>query len=594
MAVNVSPGVYTRIVDLSEYVRQVPSTIGFIPIICEQGPDNQLVLTNSNDFFLDFGEPDINYVGKNWGSGPYVASSFLTQSDSLYVVRCMPDDAQYAVVPFSSDSVVVDSSAETYVDWTETTIDGPTNTDTLDTWLTTGGGGTKDPCFVFYSVGRGAFYNQFQIQIERPSDSYKSIEENMYIVSIYKRKDNFVETSALDAGTYEYAIVEQYQVSVDPTQLDSGGGTAFIEDVINNNSRYVRVKANADNCARAVANNANFASPTFTPSSVTSWPTNMGGPSVNLVSMDGGLLDSDGNVVASVAKNLIYNCYLGTLNKPTDNTTDLDDIIDKEKIYFSLVFDGGYPDKDIKGALVSLTTTRGDCLAVTDNGDNATPTAALSRRSSTNSASTAYTSSLNYRAVAIYEGYTKVYDGYTGRDIWITPVFHMAKILPYTDNVSEVWYAPAGFNRALISNVKEMRYNPRLSVRDSFYLAQLNPIVRFQDVGDVVFGQLTSQRRPTALQDVNVVRMVLYVQRAIEQFCKYYIFEQNDEDTWGAIATQINSFLGVVQQRRGIREFTVDVGSTEYEYKSKKIHVNITIVPTKVVEQINITFFIKN
>ena len=70
MAAHVAPGVYTKIIDLSEYVRNVPSTIGFIPIISEQGPDNEFVFTNGQDFFQDFGEPNINYASKQFGQGP--------------------------------------------------------------------------------------------------------------------------------------------------------------------------------------------------------------------------------------------------------------------------------------------------------------------------------------------------------------------------------------------------------------------------------------------------------------------------------------------------------------------------------------------
>ena len=90
MAQHVSPGVFVSIVDLSEYVRNVPSTIGFVPIICESGPDNELIATNGEDFYKVFGEPDIKYAGRTWGQGPYVAHSFLQQSDSLYVMRCLP------------------------------------------------------------------------------------------------------------------------------------------------------------------------------------------------------------------------------------------------------------------------------------------------------------------------------------------------------------------------------------------------------------------------------------------------------------------------------------------------------------------------
>jgi hypothetical protein len=167
----------------------------------------------------------------------------------------------------------------------------------------------------------------------------------------------------------------------------------------------------------------------------------------------------------------------------------------------------------------------------------------------------------------------------------------MANIIPYTDNITEIWYAPAGFNRATLSNIKTLYYSPRRAERDQFYLEQINPIVKF-NVGYTVWGQLTSQKRPTALQDVNISRLVLYIKRALEQYCKFYIFEMNDEETWNSVRGNVDMFLAMIKERRGLYSYGVDVGATEYEIKSKQMHVNVTLRPTRVVEKINLVFTI--
>jgi hypothetical protein len=168
----------------------------------------------------------------------------------------------------------------------------------------------------------------------------------------------------------------------------------------------------------------------------------------------------------------------------------------------------------------------------------------------------------------------------------------MSYIIPRNDNVAEIWFAAAGFNRAAIDVIKELRYNPLLGDRDRLYLKQLNPIVKFSQ-GYVVWGQLTSQAKPSALQDLNIVRLVLYCKRALEQYCRFFIFEQNDPITWGEVSGSIVQFLEQIKNRRGLDSYAVEVGATAYERKTKKFHVNVTLNPTRVVEQIQLNFFIQ-
>jgi hypothetical protein len=288
---------------------------------------------------------------------------------------------------------------------------------------------------------------------------------------------------------------------------------------------------------------------------------------------DGDLIQSDGSLDTNEATTLLNQAYSGI--------TD-DDVLDNENIYFSMVFDCGYPS-DVKTAISTLCQTRRDCVAILDNGDNSTVNNAISTRTATNT--------FNNYFVALYECYNKVFDSFTGQDVWVSPVYHMSYILPRNDTVAELWFAAAGFNRAAIDTIKELRFNPRLGQRDQLYLKQLNPIVKFNP-GYVVWGQLTSQAKASALQDLNIVRLVLYIKRAFEEYCRYFIFEQNDEITWSLVAGQLVEFLEVIRKKRGLYNYTVDVGATDYEKKTKKFHVNVTLDPTRVVEQIELNFFI--
>jgi phage tail sheath protein FI len=298
---------------------------------------------------------------------------------------------------------------------------------------------------------------------------------------------------------------------------------------------------------------------------------------------DGSLRNSQGDLDTATATQLLSQAYTGQITSKVDAITAVDDILDNENIYFSVVFDAGYPD-DVKTKIVELCQTRRDAVNLIDNGDNSNFNAAMAARVNNHVFNNYFT--------AIYESYNKVYDSFTGQDVWFSPVYHMSYLLPRNDNVAEIWWAVAGFNRAPIENIKELRYSPKLGQRDQMYLKQLNPIVKFAN-GYTVWGQLTSQSKPSALQDLNIVRLVLYIKRALEQYSRFFIFELNDAMTWSRVAGNINEFLESIKKKRGLYSYSCEVGATEYEKKTKTFHINVTLEPTRVVEKIELNFFIK-
>jgi hypothetical protein len=85
----------------------------------------------------------------------------------------------------------------------------------------------------------------------------------------------------------------------------------------------------------------------------------------------------------------------------------------------------------------------------------------------------------------------------------------------------------------------------------------------------------------------------LYIKRALEQYCRFFIFEQNDSITWSSVANDIIPFLEDIKTRRGLYDYSVEVSATDYEIKTKTFHVNVTLNPTRVVEKIELNLFIK-
>jgi hypothetical protein len=563
---NISPGVYTKIIDLSEYVQNVPSTIAFMPIVSEYGEDNKLIATNGRDFYVDFGEPNINYGGstaKQFSQGKYVASSFLKESDQLYVIRVVSDNATYSnlilkVETAGESGLGTDGTSDVTVTWDLST----STTNALDTLVNINS--NPENGLVIYGVGRGEWYNNFEISISQHANPEKA---GVYILDIYQKQTD----PDPDTGLDQFEIIETYEVSFDYRDVDASGDSMYIEDVINRFSRYLRCKANKD--VLLVADSTDSAD--FSQPFISGAIRLDGGTSGDLIASDGSIDETEGN-------SLLIKAYTGTLVRADGEY--LTEVLDLDNIYFSIVFDGGY-NTDVKtNGIWTLVQTRKDCIAVIDNGDNYTVNQSIAARENDHT--------FNTRYMAMYEPYSKIFDAWTGRDIWITPVYHMANIIPYTENVSELWSAPAGFNRATIATIKELRFSPLQGERDRLYLKQINPIVKF-NVGYTVWGQLTTQKRPTALQDFNIVRLVLYIKRALEQYCKFYIFEQNDTTTWSAVSNEVNAFLKVIQDKRGLYGYSVTADASEYEIKAKQFRLDVSLNPTRVVEQISLNLYIK-
>ena len=307
-------------------------------------------------------------------------------------------------------------------------------------------------------------------------------------------------------------------------------------------------------------------------------------------------------VSSSEAIQILSEAYSGLLLKPNapyqeNQSGDLlpvkdryvDEVLDLDWIYFSIVYDAGYPT-DVKNAALQLTSVyRMDCMLISDCGDNQdfldvqTAVGGNPSEPSGNIWSSRY--------AARYEPYNRVYDVNIGKDIWISPVYHMAQMVPLNDRLYQIWYADAGFQRATINSIKQLRWSAKLGDRDNLYLLQVNPIVHFPE-GYTVWGNLTTQKMPSALQNVNVMRMVLYIKRALEQFCRYFIFEFNDQPTWDRIKRNIVPFLDTVKANRGLQKYSIEVGATEWEFQNKICHINVVLFPNEVIEKIALNLFI--
>ena len=154
-------------------------------------------------------------------------------------------------------------------------------------------------------------------------------------------------------------------------------------------------------------------------------------------------------------------------------------------------------------------------------------------------------------------GYKYMYDKYNDVFRYVPLNGDIAGLMVRTDNQREPWYSPAGFNRGEIKNVARLAYNPDQADRDVLYRSDINPVVKFRNQGNILFGDKTLLGKPSAFSRINVRRLFIVLEKAISTAAKFTLFELNDEFTRAQFVSMVEPFLRTVQGRRGITDFRV-------------------------------------
>lgn len=168
--------------------------------------------------------------------------------------------------------------------------------------------------------------------------------------------------------------------------------------------------------------------------------------------------------------------------------------------------------------------------------------------------------------------------------------------LGFNDRVGYPWFAPAGFNRASLDFVTNVEIRLNSADRDTLYSSRINPIATFPRQGFVIFGQKTLQASASALDRVNVRRLILEVKRIIMGIAMKLEFETNTPDVWSKFVSQAILQLGLIQAQAGIEAFQVIMNETNNPdaADSNQLFGRIVVVPTRVIEFIAIDFVITN
>ena len=235
---------------------------------------------------------------------------------------------------------------------------------------------------------------------------------------------------------------------------------------------------------------------------------------------------------------------------------------------------------------IDMVEQRGDAFYVFD------PSAWSDSISSTTSAVT----SLDTNYAACYYPWVKVLDDNLNLPVWVPPSVVLPGVFSQNDNVSHEWFAPAGLNRGGLRNVLEAKTRLTHGERDILYEDRVNPIASFPGQGVVVFGQKTLQAKPSALDRINVRRLLIRLKKFIASTSRFLVFEQNTVATRNRFMNIVNPFLESVQSNSGLTAFRVvmdDSNNTPDVVDRNQLVGQIFIQPARSVEFIVLDFVVQ-
>ena len=233
--------------------------------------------------------------------------------------------------------------------------------------------------------------------------------------------------------------------------------------------------------------------------------------------------------------------------------------------------------------LLNTVQDRGDSMTILDlvgYGSNITPV-------------TINSITYNTSYAAAYWPWVKTVDPNTGNQVWVPTSVMIPGIYAFNDKIAAPWFAPAGINRGVLSNVIQAERYLTQGNRDTLYESNVNSIATFPNTGVVVFGQKTLQKKKSALDRVNVRRLLIELKNYISQIADSLVFEQNNLITRNNFLSQVNPYLSSIQQQQGLTDFRVimdESNNTPNVVDNNQLVGQIYLQPTKTVEFIVLDF----
>jgi len=285
----------------------------------------------------------------------------------------------------------------------------------------------------------------------------------------------------------------------------------------------------------------------------------------------------------------------------------IDSLRDPELVEYNLAAMPGITNNTLNETLITMCESRGDALAVVDLKHGFTPQYEDTRSAPDRKGDLIKTVNnlngldINSSYGCAYYPWVQLRDQNTGQAIWAPPSVAALGAMSYGQKSSELWFAPAGFTRGGLSGGKaglpivSVRERLTSKQRDKLYEANINPIAQFPAEGIVIFGQKTLQTTTSALDRINIRRLMIFLKRQVSRFASTILFDQNVRTTWNRFKGQVEPFLRGVQAGLGISAFklVLDETTTTPDLIDRNVvYAKIYIKPTRAIEFIAIDFIL--
>jgi hypothetical protein len=288
----------------------------------------------------------------------------------------------------------------------------------------------------------------------------------------------------------------------------------------------------------------------------------------------------------------------------------IDSVRDPEIVEYNLASMPGVKNTTLNQTLIDMCEDRGDALAIVDleggytsqyesTADESTRRPANGVQDTVNEITTNLVTNSSYGAA--YYPWVQIRDTNNGQVVWVPPSVVAIGAMSYSQKASNLWFAPAGFTRGGLSagnaGLPVVGVRDRLTSRDrdKLYENKINPIAQFPAEGIVIFGQKTLQSSASALDRINVRRLMIFLKRQISRYASTILFDQNVRVTWNRFKGQVEPFLRGVQAGLGITEFklVLDETTTTPDLVDRNIvYAKIYIKPARAIEYIAIDFIL--
>ena len=407
----------------------------------------------------------------------------------------------------------------------------------------------------------------FTLSIRRGDDSHnnKVVLETFNNISLDPNSENYIEKVV---GTQNQAI------SADASQVTTTG------DYVNK-SNFVRVSA-------VNSKTLNYLSTDGT--TVQSSSAGVGYKDLLPIATSGSFYNANGlTAIASASLNLYQNISTATQGViGTDYNNVITLLGNKDDYKFNIISTPGLFKNNHSTQVdnvISLAESRGDCIAVVDLYPHGASVANVTGQADV----------LNSSYAAAYWPWLQTQSG-TGKNVFVPASVFIPGVYAFTDGAAAPWFAPAGLVRGGIVGVIQAERKLSRSQRDTLYDAKVNPIATFPGSGIAVFGQKTLQTKASALDRVNVRRLLIELKEFIGNQAQNLVFEQNTIATRNKFLAAVNPFLDSVVQRQGLYAFRVvmdDSNNTADVVDRNQLVGQIFIQPAKTAEFIVLDFTVE-